>query len=86
VSWLLLTLQVILSAVLLVASIEKTLHSEEFFAALRISHLPAGSIMPIGVAVPGLKLALLLAPARNAVEGSVFLRLALSRFRRACLS
>ena len=66
-SWLLLALQVILSAVLLAAATEKTLRSEEFFAALRLSHLPAGSIVPIGVAVPALELtlalALLLAPA-----------------------
>lgn len=67
-SWLLLALQVILSAVLLVAATEKSLHSEEFFVALRLSHLPAGAIAPIGVAVPALELALalalLLAPAR----------------------
>ena len=67
-SWLLLALQVILSVVLLVAATEKTLRAEEFFAALRLSHLPAGSIMPIGIAVPALELtlalALLLAPAR----------------------
>ena len=66
-SWLLLALQVILSVFLLVAATEKTLRSEEFFAALRLSHLPAGSIMPVGVAVPALELtlalALLLAPA-----------------------
>jgi Methylamine utilisation protein MauE len=67
-SWLLLALQVILSAVLLVAATEKLLRSEEFFAALRLSHLPGGSIAPIGVAVPALELtlalALLLVPAR----------------------
>ena len=67
-SWLLLALQVILSAVLLVAATEKTLRSEEFFAALRLSHLPDGAIAPLGVAVPALELALalalLLAPAR----------------------
>ncbi len=67
-SWLLLALQAILSAVLLVAATEKTLRSEEFFAALRLSHLPAGAVAPIGVAVPALELtlalALLLAPAR----------------------
>ena len=67
-SWLLLALQVILSVVLLVAATEKTLRAEEFFAALRLSHLPAGSIAPIGVAVPALELtlalALLLAPAQ----------------------
>jgi hypothetical protein len=60
-SWLLLALQVILSAVLLVAAIEKTLRAEAFFAALRLSHLPAGSIAPIGVAVPALELTLALA-------------------------
>jgi hypothetical protein len=67
-SWLLLALQVILSVVFVVAATEKTLRAEEFFAALRLSHLPAGSIAPIGVAVPVLELtlalALLLAPAR----------------------
>ena len=67
-SWLLLALQVIISAVLLVAATEKTLRSEEFFAALRLSHLPAGVIAPLGVAVPALELTLaltlLLAPAR----------------------
>jgi len=67
-SWLLLALQVILSAVLLVAATEKTLRAEEFFAALRLSHLPDGAIAPLGVAVPALELALalalLLAPAR----------------------
>src|SRR5215204_1909667 len=50
-SWLLLALPVILSVVLLVAA-EKTLRAEEFFAALRLSHLPAGAIAPLGVAVP----------------------------------
>jgi hypothetical protein len=67
-SWLLLALQVILSAVFLVAATEKLLRAEEFFAALRFSHLPAGAIAPLGVAVPALELtlalALLLAPAR----------------------
>jgi hypothetical protein len=67
-TWLLLALQVILGAVFLVAATEKTLRAEEFFAALRLSHLPAGAIVPLGVAVPALELtlalALLLAPAR----------------------
>jgi hypothetical protein len=89
-SWLLLAPQVILSAVLFVAATEKTLRSEEFFATLRLSHLPAGSIAPIGVAIPALELmlalALLLTAARNAVAELAFLRLALRRFRRACLS
>ncbi len=65
-AWLLLALQVILSVTLLVAATEKMLRAEEFFAALRLSHLPAGAIVPIGVAVPALELmlalALLLAP------------------------
>ena len=73
-SWLLLALQVILSVVLLVAATEKTLRAEEFFAALRLSHLPAGAIAPIGIAVPALELtlalALLLAPARWLPLGS----------------
>jgi hypothetical protein len=67
-SWLLLALQVILSVAFIVAATEKTLRSEEFFAALRLSHLPAGAIGPIGVTVPvielTLALALLLAPGR----------------------
>ena len=61
-SWLPLALQVILSAVLLVAATEKTLRAEDFFAALRLSHLPAGAIAPIGVAVPTLELTLALLP------------------------
>jgi hypothetical protein len=67
-SWLLLAMQGILSVVLLIAATEKTLRAEEFLAALRLSHLPASSIAPIGVAVPALELtlalALLLAPAK----------------------
>jgi hypothetical protein len=67
-SWLLLALQVILSAVFLIAATEKLLRSDEFLAALRLSHLPAGAIAPLGAAVPALELtlalALLLAPAR----------------------
>ena len=86
-SWLPLALQVILSAVLLVAATEKTLRAEDFFAALRLSHLPAGSIAPIGVAVPALELMLALpAPPRHGVVGLALLRFALPRFRRACLS
>jgi hypothetical protein len=60
-------LQATLSAVVLVAATEKTLRSDEFFAALRLSHLPESAITPIGVAVPALELtlalALVLAPA-----------------------
>jgi hypothetical protein len=66
-SWLLLALQTILSAVLLVAATQKMLRTEEFFAALHLSHLPEASIALIGVAVPAfeltLALVLLLAPA-----------------------
>ena len=61
VSWLLLALQVILSVVLLIAATEKMLRAEEFFAALRLSHLPAGAIAPLGIAVPVLELTLALA-------------------------
>ena len=64
-SWLLLALQVILSVTLLVAAIEKTLRAEEFFAALRLSHLPAGTIAPTGVAVPALALLRRLDPGRT---------------------
>lgn len=60
-SWLLLALQLILSAALLVAATEKLLRSEEFLAALRLSHLPAETIAPVGAAVPALELALALA-------------------------
>jgi hypothetical protein len=60
-SWLLLASQVILGAVLLIAATEKALRAEEFFAALRLSHLPAASVAPIGVAVPALELTLALA-------------------------
>jgi hypothetical protein len=67
-SWLLLILQVFLSAMFLVAATAKMLHADEFVAAARLSHLPAGSIAPIGVAIPAIEvtlaLALLLAPAR----------------------
>jgi hypothetical protein len=81
---------VILSVVLLVAATEKTLLSEEFFAALHASHLPAGAVAPIGVAIPALELtlalALLFALAGSRIAGLAFLRLALPRFRRACLS
>ena len=64
-SWLLLALQLTLGSVLLAAAVGKALRSEEFLAALRLSHLPAGAVAPIGVAVPlvelGLAVALLLA-------------------------
>jgi hypothetical protein len=67
-SWLLLALQGILSVVLFIAATEKMLRAEEFLAALRLSHLPASAIAPIGVGVPALELtlalALMLAPAR----------------------
>jgi hypothetical protein len=59
------------------------LQVEEFFAALRLIHLPSGSVGPIGVVVRMLELTLalvLLTPARNAVEGLAFLRLAFHAF------
>ena len=64
-SWLLLALQLTLGSVLLAAAVGKALRSEEFLAALRLSHLPSGAVGPIGLAVPlielGLAVALLLA-------------------------
>ena len=67
-SWLLLALQVALAVVLFLAAAGKALRSEEFLSALRLSHLPAGLVGPIGVAVPVLELALaaslVLAPER----------------------
>jgi hypothetical protein len=60
-SWLLLALQVILSAVLIAAAAEKLLRSDEFFAALRLSHRPEGVVAAVGVAVPAIELALALA-------------------------
>ena len=57
-SWLLLALQVALAVVLFLAAAGKALRSEEFLSALRLSHLPAGLVGPIGVAVPVLELAL----------------------------
>ena len=63
---------------------------DQRFLALRLSDPPAGSIALIGTAVPALEpllvLAPQLAPAGNGIAGLVFLRLALPRFRRACLS
>ena len=60
-SWVLLALQVVLSAVLFIAATEKALRSEEFAAALRLSHLPAGIVGPVGVGVPALEVALAIA-------------------------
>ena len=60
-SWVLLALQIFLSAVLLIAATEKALRSEEFAAALRLSHLPAAIVGPVGVALPALELALAIA-------------------------
>lgn len=65
-SWFLLALQLALAVVLFLAAVGKALRSEEFLAALRLSHLPTRLVSPLGVAVPVLELALaaalLLAP------------------------
>ncbi len=61
VSWLLLVIQLVLSAVLLLAGAGKMLRSEEFAAALRLSHLPAVLVRPLGVVVPVLELGVALA-------------------------
>ena len=67
-SWLLLALQLALAVVLFLAAVGKALRSEEFLSALRLSHLPAGVVAPLGVAVPTLELVLaallVLAPER----------------------
>jgi hypothetical protein len=69
VSWLLLALQIALAVVVFLAAVGKALRSEEFLAALRLSHLPNGVVAPLGVAVPvvefALAAALLLAPERG---------------------
>ena len=59
--WVLLALQVMLSAVLLIAATEKALRPDEFAAALRLSHLPAAAAAALVVVVPLLEVALALA-------------------------
>src|SRR5262245_28168663 len=65
-SWVLLALQLGLSAALIVAATGKVLLSDDLVAALRLSHLPEAMIKPLAVAVPllevGLALALVLSP------------------------
>lgn len=57
-AWLLLAAQLALAGVLLFAATGKVLKSEQFAAALRLSHLPAPLIAPFRVAVPLLELCL----------------------------
>ncbi len=60
-SWLLLAVQLILSVVFLLAATGKVLRSEEFAAALRLSHLPPTLVAPLRAAVPVVELGLALA-------------------------
>lgn len=50
-SWMLLTLQIGLSVMFLVAATGKTLRSATFLAALRMSHLPAALVRPLGIGI-----------------------------------
>jgi hypothetical protein len=60
-SWLLLAVQLVLSTVLLLAGTGKVLRSDEFSAALRLSHLPTVCVRVLQLAVPVLELGLALA-------------------------
>lgn len=56
-SWALAALQVVLAGTLFVAAVGKLLRSEEFVAALRLSHLPDGAVAVLAVLVPALEVA-----------------------------
>mgnify|MGYP001366579565 CR=1 FL=1 len=60
-TWLLLAVQLALSAVLVVACTGKILQSEQFAAALRLSHIPAGLAESFRIAIPVLECCLALA-------------------------
>jgi hypothetical protein len=60
-TWLLLALQLSLSGVFLLAATGKVLRSEEFLAALRLSHLPEVFVGVLGVGVPALEYGLVIA-------------------------
>lgn len=60
-AWILLALQFCLSCVLLIAATGKILRPEEFLAALRLSHLPAALIRPLGIGVPAIEYSLAVA-------------------------
>ncbi|MCC6312803.1 MAG: hypothetical protein IT337_02220, partial [Thermomicrobiales bacterium] len=51
-SMLVFALQVLLAAMLFAAAAGKALRSDEFLAALRLSHLPDAAALPLAVAVP----------------------------------
>lgn len=51
-SWMLLTLQIGLSVMFLVAATGKMLRSATFLAALRMSHLPGALVHPLGIGIP----------------------------------
>jgi len=68
VTWILAALQVALASVLFLAAIGKALRSDEFTAALRLSHIPTPLVTPLAFIVPLVEAALaallVLAPAR----------------------
>jgi len=58
VAWILLALQVALALVFVASAAAKALRSDEFVAALRLSHLPEPIVLVTAVAVPALELVL----------------------------
>jgi uncharacterized membrane protein YphA (DoxX/SURF4 family) len=68
-SWVMLAILVVLSALFVVAATGKLLNADDFVTALRLSRLPERTIAPLAVVVPVLEmllaLALVLAPARR---------------------
>lgn len=67
-TWILAALQIALASVLFLAAIGKALRSDEFAAALRLSHIPTPLVTPLAIVVPlveaSLAALLVLAPAR----------------------
>lgn len=61
VPYVLLLCQVVLAATLLFAATGKILRSEQFLAALRLSHLPEGLVVPIAMLTPALEMCLAIA-------------------------
>ncbi len=57
-AYLLLTCQIALAVIFLVAATGKLLQSEQFIAALRLSHLPRALVTPTAVLTPTLELCL----------------------------
>jgi len=68
VTWILAALQIALASVLFLAAIGKALRSDEFTAALRLSHIPTPLVTPVAIVVPlveaSLAALLVLAPVR----------------------